>query len=293
MDIELWVQSSDCTELLIRAKAGSTELGQKSMSIGMPPRLIAVNGLGGTVEIPGHDVLGAPTTTITFEYSTDDGSSWHVIGSGGPSKWYIMLDVNTFGEDPYDLSLDKNVGYAAGLSAPGDVAGAISGGIAGDITYDPTALTPPGHILRLYDIGYGQCEANAQLMEHLCNVTGISSSVLYLWGGSDPNIIDYYVYPGWLVSFRCVAPANGNVPADPHFTFHAITSTAGGYYDPSYGTSGGLTSFTEEMAPYSRAYPGGSAHYPPVAGETLYTPDQQTGAALPTQNEQHTWTCPH
>ncbi|MBX3180563.1 MAG: hypothetical protein KF886_24720 [Candidatus Hydrogenedentes bacterium] len=289
---EFWIESTDCTELLIRAKAGATVLGQTVKSVGAPPNLISVDNLGGTIEIPGHDKVGGHDTTVTFQYSTDNGSTWRGIGSGGPTEWYVMPDEDSHGEIPFDLTLDKNVQWADGLEDIDDVAEAICNGIAAEVNYDPTELTPTGHILTVYSIGKAQCEANAMLMEHHCKVAGISASLAYLWGGSSPSLMEQYVYKGWLgPTFRTTAAANGSAQANPHFLFHVLTTVGGIYYDPSYGTTG-LTSFDEIMPPYSIGA-GGSVSIPPAAGETAYSPSQQLGSGFPASSREITWVCPH
>ncbi len=296
MDIELWVQSSDCTELLIRAKAGSTELGQKSMSIGMPPRLIAVNGLGGTIQIPGHDVLGAPTTTIAFDYSTDGGSSWHAIGSGGPSKWYTMLDTDVHGEVPYDLAFDKVVEYAAGLSDTGGVAAAIMSGVDARLVFNAEANPAiVQHILELYGMPSNvkaACNYHAPLMEYLCSVSGMDAEHIYVFGGVTFLEINRYQYNGLLglewVSIQVEAAPKDDEPENPHYLFHMQVVVDGVFYDPSYGTTGLLTDL-EVAVPYS-----GNGVVPPVTGSTVYVPDKQFKYGnFPGMGPIVQWTCPH
>jgi hypothetical protein len=247
--------------------------------------------LGGTVEIPGHDKIGGQTTTVSLQGSLDDGATWFKIGSGGPSKWYVMPDTDTLGETPYDLTLDKNIDWAEGLSDPNAILSAICNGIEAEVYYAPTEMTPPGHILSVYALGRAQCEANVLLMIHHSKVGGIDADIQYLWGGSSKNTLEMYSYiAGNLVydsSFRANLPAHEGALLNPHFMYHVLALSNGAYYDPSYGTAG-LTVFDEWMPPYSGAF-----NVPPLPGQTVTTPAQQIGALLPANALNTNWVCPH
>ena len=66
-------------------------------------------------------------------------------------------------------------------------------------------------------------------------------------------------------------PRNERVPANRHFTFHAVVSVGGVYYDPSYGRSGPLPDVLEQ-------WPSASP---------------QTGSSVPLGVDIHEWLCPH
>lgn len=291
MNFELWVAQCGQPEILVRAKVGSTVLDQATVAVGSPPNLVATGSLGRQVAIPGHDKVGGQTTVISLQGSMDNGDTWFKIGSGGPSKWYIMPDTDTLGEKPYDLTLDKNVEWATGLSESSAILSAICNGIAADIYYDPSTPTPYDHILIVHALGRAQCEANVLLMIHHSKVAGIDADILYLWGGSTSNQLEQYEFvDGNLVygaSFRAGLPALDGAPSNPHFMFHVLTVSNGTYYDPSYGTTG-LTVFDELMPPYSGVF-----NVPPLSGQVVITPSQQTGISLPGTALSTGWECPH
>jgi hypothetical protein len=162
-------------------------------------------------------------------------------------------------------------------------------GIRSEIYYDPgqggiVPGVPPGHILLTYAWGRALCTYNAWLLEYLARASGIPASVVYLWGSASIDRYDCYAHyeaPHYYsVTFRTPAPENGAAPANPHFIFHAITVSAGAFYDPSYGTVG-LTVFDEVCPTYSWSGPGADAHWPPDPNEPSYTPIQQQASQRP------------
>jgi hypothetical protein len=94
-------------------------------------------------------------------------------------------------------------------------------------------------------------------MRCLLRSVGLNASVVYLWGGCRADTRCYYLYAGGLgqCSFRVLLAAHDDAPLDPHFTYHAVTESAGTYYDPSYGTTGmvALDETAPDGVPYREA----------------------------------------
>jgi len=276
-------------------------LGETILDVsGTPPFDRNVTGLGGGASIPGATAIHGLTDSVTFEFTTDDGATWSSAGSGRPTIWYIMPNLDTSGQTPYDLGYDKVVGYASGRSDSTLIVRAISSGIAGEIYYDPSQQDPTEHWLKVYDVGRAQCRANAELGAYLSRIAGIGATSIYSWSGSSYEQVDYYCYGTWAgPSFRTPLPAYEGAPANPHFTFHAQVTYIGDVSDPSYGTTG-LVTFDEMCPPYSLS-PGPlvELHVPPVPGETTYTCIQQFGWVFTPVSPRRfvipcdRWRCPH
>ena len=197
-----------------------------------------------------------------WEMKLDGVGTWTSIGSSGPHTFYWTHGTPTTA-DLFDLALEKATGYINGDSS---YAGKVNSGINGDLLYDPGQAPPSGYetgnggILQTYSVGAAQCDANAFLLKYLLDSMGADGgNVVYYWGGVDSTEGTYYGYTPdgtnvYLASFRCDRPAN------PRFTFHAMTSISGTLYDPSYVMTGapGFTEFAppDEENPPLGNFPG-------------------------------------
>ncbi|TWT42033.1 Alpha-agarase precursor [Phycisphaerae bacterium RAS1] len=235
---------------------------------------------------------------VQFEWCVNQaGTNCEFFCEASPTRWYVMpsRDGLVASSERYDFGLEKVLQYATGAVAEESIGRRACVGIAEEITYD--AGTPgivPGdqHILYAFVQRKALCKFNALLLEYLQHVAGCGAGVRFLWGGSSETRSDYYSGGGYVASFRTPAPQNDNVWANPHFKYHALTTSGGLYCDPSYGTFG-LTVF-DEFAPVYSESASGQGHYPPFPGESIRTPIQQTGPIWPPPEEWVIpWTCPH
>ena len=116
-------------------------------------------------------------------------------------KW-----LGTYGETVFDLGLEKVTWYAQWESTDAGIATALTEGIAFEIWYNPSEPPPPGHILKVYDVGEAVCNSNATLLRYLSRIAGIDASLLWLWGGQ-PARIDRYTCP------TCTQPGSSPTPS--------------------------------------------------------------------------------
>ena len=234
------------------------------------------DGIGGVSAVPDSNAVKVLNRSLTWEISLD-GTNWCPAGTSGPHTMY-WTDSTPAASTLYDLGLAKACGYVGGDP---NIGKKVNSGLAGELRYDPHGCTH--HDLHIFDpnVPEGQCCCHADVFSLLIShVTSASPPSVYLWGGCSSTTRCHYNYVDggdtYTTTFRCDAPENDGVPADPHFVFHVEVSYNGTYYDPSYGTTG-LTKFTE-TAPAHAPYPAAA---------------QQTGSGLPSSRHLVPWTCHH
>ncbi len=206
--------------------------------------------------------------------------------SGDYGDWISMntsshilytVDATPAASPLYDLGLDKACRYADGAA---NFANAINQGIANEIIYNPSCEVY-GHGLNIFTVGTGQCCCHADAFSVLVShVTSSVPIVLYCWGGCSSSYFCHYKMGTWHgPTFRCQRPAEDQVEANPHFTFHAQALFNNVMYDPSYGLTGwaSLNEFANPTPDH------------PVYGTF------QSGTSLPPNTNRHfvDWTCPH
>jgi PKD repeat protein len=251
------------TGVQIRAKVGTTIIGSAA-SLTISGTAINdstnadgdVDGIAGGSAIPNSNAVRTLSQALIWECSLDGGATWCTVGASGPHQMHFVESAPL--ETPlYDLALEKACGYVAGNP---NIQERICQGIDGEVSYNP-AHNVTGHPLRVYADPLGaQCSNHADLMRCLVRSVGPDASVVYLWGGCLASTVDFFVYAGWWgPSFRVVLAAHDSAPANPHFTFHAVTECAGAYYDPSYGTTGMVA--LDETAPAGVPYREAGVRY--------------------------------
>jgi len=184
-----------------------------------------VDGIAGGSPIAGSDGVKVLTPSLTWEVSTD-GFHWSPAGSSGGTMY--ITDSTPSASSLWDFGLAKACGYVSGSS---DIGGSINSGLASEIYYDPSRET--AHDLHIYDYGYGQCCCHAAVFSVLVShVSSAGCSEVFLWGGCTSELMCSYGYDGWWwePTFQCEAPANGEVPANPHFRFHVEALYLSTYY---------------------------------------------------------------
>jgi hypothetical protein len=183
--------------------------------------------------------------TPQFNWYLICGNGANSIGSSGPHTIYVT-HAGPLVTPLYDRALDKACGYINGNS---NYASRVNSGIDSDLTYRPWQPKPAGYetgsggVLRAYDDRAAQCDVNAFLLKYLLESIGESGgNVTYYWGGVNPGEGTYYHGPGWPVdawcSFKRDRPLHDDAPANPRFTFDAMTIIGGTVYDPSHGLTG-------------------------------------------------------
>ncbi|MFH2055421.1 MAG: hypothetical protein ABIJ61_05640, partial [bacterium] len=199
-----------------------------------------VDDILGSNPLPNSNGVRTIDASFMWELSLDGGSDWDpLFWASGPHRLHFINSTPV--ESPlYDLALEKACEYVDGSP---NIRRSICEGIYDEITYNPQ-IPVAGHPLYLAEFKEGQCDAHARLMSCLLGSVGLSSSVVFFWGGCEPGIVDRYklgsgTKPWWGPSMQVIVPAHpdGEVGADPHFTFHAIVESGGSFYDPSYGNS--------------------------------------------------------
>jgi len=237
-----------------------------------------VDNIGGGAAIPRNDRVIWRDPTLTWEVKAGPCDRWGPAGSTDPLNMYFVWSTPL--EDPlYDLALYKAVKQYCGpdgKTPESEVCSAICEGLDRDINYQPTGCT--SHDLGICSAGEGQCCCHAVVFRLLVRSVGIDGSTVYIWGGCSSAAIDLYRYGAWWgPSFMVVKGAHDGAPTNPHFAFHVEVQAAGGYYDPSYGTSGLIS--LSETAPAHSPFPAAT---------------RQTGSGLPGGPPHYvSWKCPH
>jgi len=232
---EIHCVSGDCNSAVpLRALVGAVVFAEGWLPL-QQDSLVAAE-MYAVIAFPAS-AIGKHPWWVMYEYSLDGGQTWEVLGTAGPTAWYVM--PRAWASPPpgpyyrrYDFGLDKVVQYASGLSDADAISTAITQGIEADIYYDPGKFVR-GHPLDIYLSPRALCLNHAQLLEHLAEAAGLGGSVTTTWGGSGPDIADFYL-PPW-ATFQLVRQAHEGAPANPRFSYHALGCVNGTLYDPSYG----------------------------------------------------------
>ncbi len=197
-----------------------------------------VDGIGGGAPLPRSDkVRTLDDTTIEWQASVDNGSSWGYAGVTGPHSRMHYVYTTPLESPLYDLALSKACGYCGGGTAvDAQVATRIRTGIYLDIggRYSTSGAWRYGtNTLEAYDITDPLiCATYANVTAYLNRSVGLSSTVSYVWGGA--NLIGYrwkYTTIGALVTILVDPGRHG-------WDWHAIANTAEGESDAALGVEG-------------------------------------------------------
>lgn len=217
---------------------------------------------------------------LTWEISYENWSKWTPIGGTGAHRVYWthaaplsppFKNINETTFAPlYDKALDVATTEANGSATATTIATNINSAIARDLIYDPAESLGNDHPLTAYNVLRCLCADNANLLRGLLRSVGINATTYYVWGGNNTTKDRWFYLYGLsgggsgTVTMRAVRPAipsPDNLPANPHFTYHAVVrlGTSGSYYDPSYGTVGSAVTFDETLHFPTRTFADGTA----------------------------------
>jgi len=228
---------------------------------------------------------------IVFQYALD-GGTWRQAGAATMPRLYVLKEADgSNGWTRYDLGAEKIVTYAGGESSVASIAQALTRGVADEICYDSTYAPGIDHPLDVYRHGRSLCVWHADLLAYLSSFAGSGGRTIFCWGG-DSQYRAYYRGPDELwYSLRMALPACDLAPANPHYSFHAVTEIDGQLYDPSYGLT--FLSQADEVCPPFSLTEQGIVHFPPDPNDPIQVaPSQQTGPHIP-PTKQVEWRCPH
>lgn len=241
------------TTVILKVEKGTEEVAKQS-GVDMDAdadQEFWVNPIDFTKEL--SDKVKITQPALAWSLALDEDEGFVDVGSS-TITFYWTADTPTT-SPLYELGPQKACEYVDGNT---DYAKRCSDGIASDIYYDP-AKTAPAEPLKTYDDGAAVCDANALLLQYILKSIGADGgSVVYYWGGINPAVMSLYDSPDTPASFQCDRPEleGGAVPANPYFTYHAMTDVGGTIYDPSYGLEGApsltkLVPADEDNAPIS------------------------------------------
>jgi hypothetical protein len=265
---------------IIRVKVGPTVIATKSNITlsGSSTQItdIAASALDTTVR--------AASYSFTWEISYD-GVRWITLHNTGAHTFYWTYAAplsppfrnfsGTTYSPLYDLALQKACGYANGASALGTIINNINAGVDTEVFYEPSALLGDVHPLNAYTSPGCLCADLAALLRGLLRSIGIDGTVTYIWAGPNTTTMRRFIVGSIgdnISTFRIIRGAKDGAPQNPHFSYHAIVSTNGTWYDPSYGLSYSSLSFDETA---------------------FNNTPQQTSSTFPSFASQSGWVCPH
>ncbi|MFT4663083.1 MAG: hypothetical protein ACI9RM_001419 [Ulvibacter sp.] len=182
-------------------------------------------------------------------YPTFSSASWKgLVLPGGGLPGPGGIDFSPL----YDLALEKATLYYATTyptSPSANLKQKLMLGIASEIIYNHTYWVPPTeHPLKNYEHGKAVCHRNAMLFVGLLRSVGLAGEMVYTWGGKVEGVGNSQIKTR--VFFKRSSNNNSSslsfnkqlydeVPAIPHFQYHAVVKSEGIYFDPSYGESSG------------------------------------------------------
>jgi hypothetical protein len=239
----------------IRVKNGTTVIAEKAVTLSGSS--LTVTGINVTSALENN--VRTTTPNFTWEISYNNGTSWRSFGSSGPHTmhWTYAAPLSPpFRDDTgftysalYDLALQKACGYANGASDLGTIISNVNTGVDSQINYNPAQDIRDQHPLDAYTVFGGcQCADLANLLRGLLRSIGIDGTTLYIWAGPNSSALRRYTVgsSGERPSLRIMRGAHdGSTEVNPHFLFHAVVSTNGTWYDPSFGLTYSSLSFIE------------------------------------------------
>lgn len=239
----------------IRVKNGSTVVATKD--IVQDGNEVTITGISTNLTEAG---VKKTTPTFAWEISYNSGSSWSSIGNSGPHTMYwtyaeplspsFKNDAGTTYSPLYDEALKRACDYSFGESTPSDIIWNINEGVELDIPYNPNQSIYNLHPLKAYSTVNGcQCSDQTNLLRGLLRSIGIDGTTTYIWAGPNASTVRRYTRssgnPTDYYSFQIDRSQHDYAEDDPHFLFHAVVSTNGTWYDPSYGMSYSSLNFIE------------------------------------------------
>ena len=304
--MNIWIQFNQSvpanTAVTVRAKYNNTTVATKTTAIqGSGPKISDIE-MNANLESDTSKVM-IGNYTLAWEL-TYDGQNWLSLGNSGPHKIYWTWDTpktNPFVVDItgsfnytysqiYDRALEIACGNANGAATIEGIVQANNTGVFSNATYDYTAFPISQHPLQAYvnsQTNGSNCTTHASLLTGLLKSIGIDATTKYLWGGVLTERHNYnYVKAGLppeQVTMKITRPAYQRyvfvAEANPHFSFHAMTSVLNKNYDPSYGLQDVSIQAEEAYNPVTSMF---DANH--IAWTATYT-GTGTSGALPT--------CPH
>lgn len=242
------------TSVKIRVKRGNDVMGVKDVTISGSSTTVT----NITTMLVLESTVKTTSPTFTWEISYDGGTKWFPMNNSGPHKIHWTYDAplgppfrNDNGHTDsaiYDLAVEKASGYANGSADLSTIISRINTGVDNETVYNPGNSIGSFHPLKAYTTLSGiQCSDEANLLRGLLRSIGIDGSVLFVWAGPNANTMWLYRVgnTGLAASFRITRASHDASPTNPHFTFHAVVSTNGTWYDPSFGLTYSSLPFTE------------------------------------------------
>jgi hypothetical protein len=279
----------------IRVKNGTTVIVQtQPISIGGAQTVVSPFIVTQALE----NTVKTTEAIFTWEITYNGGTTWTSLGLSGPHTMHwtyatpLSPPFHSFEEPPdpgsdspelYDRALEKACGYSNGASSVATILTNINQGIDNEIYYNP-GFHVGGHPLNAYTGITPQCLCGnmTALFRGLIRSIGIDGQVLYYFGGFNATTITRFTVGSqgacgnFCPTLRIIRGMKDGAPTDPHFIYHAVVSSNGLLYDPSYGIS----------------YPTLSIAETAFLGSPQQVPVQIT-TAFPLNTTHSGWTCLH
>lgn len=250
------------------------------------------------------------TFDLPFRYTCPDGSgepvTLHNGDAGTIGQCRVFVLYATPGALKYKKGVAAAVRWALGSDEEADVADGLCTNIGAKTYYNPDTETKTegeedhdGTIDYMLSMipNYGavtvvngpyNCRDHVRLMAALCSYNGVSASSIYLAGGIDTALFQYWMKgedpeedPDDWVSIGVFRDQVDDAPEDPHFKWHALCELADeSKYDPSYGVAGAPGTYCYN--PYDGPDPGDE----PDGGPMFYGYEDVENVENPQEGEE-------